>query len=252
MTELILVGIFVYLVNLYFPDAAAFIPSNFYPRYTPDINPGTHKPVTGSSASTRPGFVKPPVTLEMEKPASMSQDEYSNLTKAQRRQLVDPKGRDRSVEIDNYPRLEYRFNQVYYKMPKHGGLYGLPLNEKGKVAKTEANAIHMRDSMIESAKKSDTIWYLDGQYQGLTPLGCDSINLYDPEANTITVFLKQPDGSGFFLTTCEPTEKELDYFKKSNGNFLTEKMIDQQKAVSTDIQLDQNIININTNNDEIQ
>ena len=50
----------------------------------------------------------------------MPQTEYSGLTRVEKRQLADPEGRDRSIDIDGYPRLELRFNQVNYKTPKHG------------------------------------------------------------------------------------------------------------------------------------
>jgi hypothetical protein len=69
-----------------------------------------------------------------------------------------------SINIDDYPRLTLRFNQLLYKTPKHGNIYGLPLNAKGKVEKTEANALFIRDSIINSAKKDTTQWYVNGQY----------------------------------------------------------------------------------------
>ena len=56
----------------------------------------------------------------MKKPSTMPQTEYSGLTRVEKRQLADPEGRDRSIDIDGYPRLELRFNQVNYKTPKHG------------------------------------------------------------------------------------------------------------------------------------
>ena len=46
---------------------------------------------------------------------------------------------------------------------------------------------------------------------------------------------KQRDGSCLFLTNCKLVPAEVKHLKDSNGNFLTEKMINQQNAVSTNI-----------------
>ena len=88
------------------------------------------------------------------------------------------------------------------------------------------------------------VWYTDGQYQGGTERGCDTVNLFNPERNLIAVYKKQSDGSNLFLTTGKLTQAEVKHLEDSNGNFLTQKMIDQQVAVSTNIQDSRN-----TNND---
>ena len=92
---------------------------------------------------------KPMTRLKMQKPTLMPQQEYSGLTKSERRQLPNPVGRDKSINVDGYLRLDLRFNQVEYKTPKHGKDHGLPVNETGKTPKTEANAIALRDSLID-------------------------------------------------------------------------------------------------------
>jgi hypothetical protein len=173
--------------------------------------------------------------LEMEKPASMPQIQYSALTKSEKRQLTDPKGRDGFLQIGDYPRLNVRFNQVEYKTPKHGKDHGLPVDKTGKTPKTEANAIALRDSLVDMPNSQDILWYTDGQYQGGTQRGCDSVNLFDPNRNLIAVYQKQPDGSYSFLTTCKLVPAEVKHLQDSNGNFLTEKMINQQSAVSIKI-----------------
>ena len=60
----------------------------------------------------------PTTYLEMEKPISMPQQEYSGMTKSEKRQLPDPIVWDRSINIYGYPRLDLRFNQVKFKMAK--------------------------------------------------------------------------------------------------------------------------------------
>ena len=58
---------------------------------------------------------RPITSLKMKKPASMSQQEYSGMTKSEKRKLPDPLGRDRSINVDGYPELNLRFNQVEFK-----------------------------------------------------------------------------------------------------------------------------------------
>ena len=171
--------------------------------------------------------------LQMEKPSAMPQQNYSSLTKSERRQLADPLGRDSFIEVDGFPRLDIRFNQVEFKTPKHGKHHSLPVGPNGKTPKTEANAIALRDSLINMANKQNIIWYTDGQYQGGTKRGCDCVNLFDPDTNLIAVYQKQPDGSHLFLTTCKLTEIEADNLKATNGNFVTETILEQQNSVST-------------------
>ncbi len=196
------------------------------------------------SRNVGPSPSRPPTSLEMEKPAAMPQPQYSALTKSEKRQLADPKGRDGFIQIEGYPRLELRFNQVKYKTPKHGPDHGLPKDSNGKTPKTDANTIALRDSLLDMPNSQDIVWYTDGQYQGGTPRGCDCVNLFDPDTNLIAVYQKQPDGSNLFLTTCRLTPLEVKHLKDTNGNFLPERMIKQQSAVSTNIQDP-----TNTNND---
>lgn len=177
---------------------------------------------------------RPQTGLEMQKPSAMPQQNYSSLTQLERRQLADPLGRDGSIEMDGYPRLDLRFNQVEFKTPKHGPDHGLPVDSKGKTPKNEA--IALRDSLIDMPNRQNIIWYTDGQYQGGTPRGCDCVNLFDPDKNLIAVYQKQPDGSNLFLTTCKLTQMEGDNLKATNGNFVTEKILKEKSAVSTNIQ----------------
>ena len=54
----------------------------------------------------------------------------------------------------------------------------------------------MRDSLVDMPNNQDIIWYTDGQYQGETQRGCDSVNLFDPDRNLTAVY----HGSYLFLT----------------------------------------------------
>jgi hypothetical protein len=178
--------------------------------------------------------------LEMQKPSAMPQQNYSSLTKSERRQLADPLGRDRSIQVDSYPRLDLRYNQVEFKTSKHGPEHGLPEDSNGKTPKTETNAIALRDSLINMPNRKNIIWYIEGQYQGGTPRGLDSVNLFHNDTDVIAVYQKQPDGSNLFLTTCKLTQIEIDHFKANNGNFVTERILKEQNAVSLNIQDNKN------------
>lgn len=96
----------------------------------------------------------------------MPQPQYSALTKSENRQLADPKGRDDFIQIEGYPRLELRFNQVEYKTPKDGPDHGLPKDSNRKTPKTDANIIALRNSLLDMPNRQDILWYTDGQYQG--------------------------------------------------------------------------------------
>lgn len=98
----------------------------------------------------------------------------------------------------------------------------------GKTPKTEANAVALRDSLVDMPNREYIVWYTDGQYQGGTGRGCACVNLFDPATNVIAVYEKQADGSNLFLTTCRLTERERDHLKFTNGNFVTEKILEQQ------------------------
>ena len=204
----------------------------------PTVDPGfglnpTYGWLSGKHDSRNIGPSWPPTELQMEKPSLMPQQQYSGLTKSERRQLADPKGRDGSISVDGYPRLDLRYNQVEFKTPNHGKDHGLPTDDNGKTPKTEANAI--RDSLINMPNKPNVIWYKEGMYQGGTPRGSNCINLFDPDTNLIAVYQKQADGSNLFLTTCELTEIERDHLNATDGNFVTERVLNEQKAVSTNI-----------------
>jgi hypothetical protein len=232
LTDLVAVIAFVIFMNWY---DSLFGVKAFQANPLPHQDPYGWLTGKYNSENVAPSSSRPTTYLEMEKPASMPQQKYSGMTKSERRQLPDPIGRDRSINVDGYPRLDLRFNQIEFKTPNHGKDHGLPVDKNGKTPKTEANAIVLRDSLVDMANNQDIIWYTDGQYQGGTQRGCGSVNLFDPNTNVIAVYQKQRDGSCLFLTTCKLVPAEVKHLQDSNGNFLTEKMINQQNAISTNI-----------------
>ena len=51
----------------------------------------------------------------------------------------------------------------------------------------------------------------------------------------LSVYQKQLDGSYLFLTTCTLTDRESDHLESTNGNFVTDKILEQQNWLSEDI-----------------
>ena len=61
------------------------------------------------------------------------------------------------------------------------------------------------------------------------------MNLFDPDTNVIAVYQKQLDGSYLFLTTCTLNDREIDHLEFTNGNFVTDTILEQQNWLSEDI-----------------
>jgi hypothetical protein len=203
----------------------------------------------GTSSSLRKNYFskssQPGPSLQMEKPSSMPQQEYTSLTKEQKRNLPDP--RDGFICEEGHPHLVARYGQVEFKTPDHGPDHGLPVNEKGQTPKTEVNALALRDSIVNMPKRENIVWFDDGMYQGGTDRGYDSVNIFDKETDTIAVFRKDENGEyNRFTTTCTVTEIERKHLFESGGNFVTEAVLNNQKALT--------IINpiTNKNKDDLQ
>ena len=166
----------------------------------------------------------------MERPSAMPHQEYISLTKEQKRNLPD--ARDGFIDVEGHPKLTIRYGQVNFKTPDHGKIHGLPTNENGKTPKTEKNALALRDSLVKMPKREGILWFDNGGYQKGTERGYDSVNLYDPETQVISVFRKQGDGEpSLFTTTCELTALEQDHLLKSGGNFMTEAILNHQNEL---------------------
>lgn len=86
--------------------------------------------------------------------------------------------------------------------------------------------------MADLIQQDTAIWYLNGKYQGGTPQGYESINVYDSNTGIVIVFLKSENGSGSYLTSCRMTKLERAHFENTGGNFLTERMINNQQSLT--------------------
>ena len=187
---------------------------------------------------------QPDASLQMERPSAMPHQDFTALTKEQRRNLPDP--RDRFIDIEGHPKLTLRYGQVIFKTPDKGDIHGLPTNENDKTPKTEQNALALGDSLVKMPEREGIIWFDNGGYQKGTNRGYDSVNLYDPKTRVIAIYKKQENGEYLFSTTCEVSAKEEANLRESNGNYLTEAVLNNQKAST--------IINpiTNKNKDDLQ
>ena len=86
------------------------------------------------------------------------------------------------------------------------------------------------------ADRESLIWYRHGGYPKGTERGCNAINLYDPDTNLIAVCVERPDGSYSFLTTCKATRLEVEHLTQTNGNFVTEKILEQLYGLDINLQ----------------
>ena len=133
--------------------------------------------------------------------------------------------------FNGHPPLVAKYGQVEFKTSDHGKVHGLPIDEKGRTPKTGANALALRDSIVNMPNRKNTIWFDNGMYQGGTMRGYDSVNLYDPDTDVIAVFRKRSNGQySLFATTCKLTDMERDFFLSSDGNFVTEPNLKDPKV----------------------
>ena len=156
----------------------------------------------------------------------MPHQDFTALTMEQRRNLPD--ARDEFIDVEGHPKLTVRYGQVNFKTPKHGKIHGLPTNENGKTPKTEKNALALRDSLVKMPEREGIIWFDNGGYQKGTERGYDSSNLYDKDKRVIGIYKKQENGEYLFSTTCKVTPVEETNLYKSDGNYVTEAVLNDQ------------------------
>jgi hypothetical protein len=139
--------------------------------------------------------VSSPTSIDLQKPSEMLQDEYSGLSKTEKKRLTHVN--DVAISNENRPELRLGFNQIEDKTPKHGGVHGLSLQENGKASK--ADALQLQQSLVDIANDPNTEWYEEGSYQSQS-----SVNILDVKRKLLSVYKKLP-GQNYFLT-----EKILD------------------------------------------
>ena len=203
---------------------------------------GSNKSVSKSLSIVVDGFVTPSgrrrtpsnlplenksdVSSKMEKPSSMSHQDFTALTKEQRRNLPD--ARDGFIDVEGHPKLILPYGQVRYKTPKHGKHHNLPVNKNDRTPKTEENASALRDSLLKMPDRQGIRWFDKGGYQKGTDRGYDSLNIYDKRSGVIAVYKKIENGEYVFSTTCKLTFDEQYHLYKSDGNFVTQAVLNDR------------------------
>jgi hypothetical protein len=95
--------------------------------------PPPHRQLFGGTLNTPRNnyfskFSQPGASLQMERPSDMPHQDFTALTKEERRNLPDP--RDGFIDVKGHFKLTVRYGQVKFKTPNHGKIHGLPTNDK--------------------------------------------------------------------------------------------------------------------------
>jgi hypothetical protein len=128
-------------------------------------------------------------SLQMERPSAMPHQDFTALTREEKRNLPDH--RDGFIDVEGHPKLTMRYGQVNFKLPKHGHIHSLSVNANGKTPKTEENTLALRDSLVKMPEREGIRWFDNGGYQKGTARGYDSINICHKKERVIAIYKKQ-------------------------------------------------------------
>ena len=142
-------------------------------------------------------------SLEINRPSAMPHNDFTRLTKQERRNLEHPN--DGFIKREGYPPLRVGFNQMDFKLPDHGKVHDLPYilkaNGLPKTPKTKENTLKLIDSIVNMPNRDGVILIeYNAMYQGGTARGFPAIHIYDPNKRVIAVFSKETLN---IVTTCE-------------------------------------------------
>jgi len=166
-----------------------------------------------------PGYPGSGSTLQITRPTAMPHQEFIDLTKEERRQLLHH--HDKIIDVEGYPRLRVGFWQSRFKVTDHGAVHGLPYSLKDdggtKTEKSDDTALSMMQSIENMPHRPNRIWFDqdDVTYQGGTDREFPAVYIFDDDTKVIAGFKKQTVD---FFTTCQLTEDEEIDLKK-NHNF---------------------------------
>jgi hypothetical protein len=187
-----------------------------------------------------PGCPRPGSTLQINRPTAMPHQEFTDLTKEERRQL--PHHHDKIIDVEGHQRLRVGFWQSRFKVADHGAVHGLPYSVKNnggtKTEKSDDNALSMMQSIEDMPHRPNQIWFDqdDVTYQGGTDREFYAIYIFDDDTKVIAVFNKQ---TGNFVTTCQLRRKEeielktTHNFGGQDGSGQVKNLPPQQTAVNT-------------------
>ena len=181
------------------------------------VNAPTVDPRFGLNPTTpsRPGTGS---TLQITRPTAMPHQEFTDLTKEERRQL--PHHHDKIIDVEGHQRLRIGFWQSRFKVADHGAVHGLPHSVKNnggtKTEKSDDNALKMMRSIVDMPHRPKAIWFDqdDVTYQRGTDREFPAVYILDDDTKVVAVFNKQ---TGNFVTTCQLTEKEETELKSTHN-----------------------------------
>ncbi len=165
-----------------------------------------------------PGCPRPGSTLQINRPTAMPHQEFTDLTKEERRQL--PHHHDKIIDVEGHQRLRVGFWQSRFKVADHGAVHGLPYSVKNnggtKTEKSDDNALSMMQSIEDMPHRPNAIWFDqdDVTYQGGTDREFPAVHIFDDDTKVVAVFNKQ---TGNFVTTCQLTEKQETELKATHN-----------------------------------
>lgn len=165
-----------------------------------------------------PGCPRPGSTLQITRPTAMPHQEFTDLTKENRRQL--PHHHDKIIDVEGHPRLRVGFWQSRFKVVDHGAVHGLPYRVKNNggtnTEKSDDNALSMMQSIADMPYRPNAVWFDqdDVTYQGGTDREFPAVYILDGDTRVVAVFNKQ---TGNFVTTFQLDEEEETELKTTHN-----------------------------------
>ena len=172
----------------------------------------------------------------MKKPSEMPQQAYNSLSRIDKTCLADSDGRDRSVQREGYESIEVTYNRIRHKFKKHSEICGLiPNPETGKIDRTEENMLFNRDFLVEQCESGITVQNDKRTYQckhnGKIQKGT---SVYNPDSGLLIFFDIHPNGERKLLTYFEFTDLERQYYLATNGEVVTEDVLNDSRFIGSD------------------
>nr|QUS63758.1 hypothetical protein [Haslea silbo]QUS63960.1 hypothetical protein [Haslea silbo] len=158
------------------------------------LNAPTVDPRFGLNPTTpsRPGKGS---TLQITRPTAMPHQEFTDLTKEERRQLSHH--HDKIIDVEGHQRLRVGFWQSRFKVVDDGALHGLPYNVKNnggtKTEKSADNTLEMMQSIEDMPHRPKAIWFDEDDviYQRGTDREFPAVYILDDDTKVVAVFNKQ-------------------------------------------------------------
>jgi hypothetical protein len=171
-----------------------------------------------------------PSSLQMKRPSSIPHSEYIKMKPQERRSL--PHVDDGYYRKKGLTDLRVGFNQVEYKMPKHGKDHGLQPDNGNKISKSRTNVLFVRDDLLSMPDQEGVKRYEDGMFQGGTELGFETVNIFDSKRGLIAIYKKNEDGKpAEYVSSFKITPMERDHLISSSGNFVTQSNLKNPKVI---------------------